>query len=117
MKFEAFQKTELLHWHSGIDDDRPSTSGVGANYSDITGFTEWVSNSAPTITIGWDWKLTSVSGTATLIHAGIPGTNLMFLDGHDHDLGQELTRQLLAKWLGIFRWQPETLKAISILNI
>ena len=117
MKFETFQHTEILHWLSGIDDDRPSAGGIGANYSDITGYTEWISNSVPAITIGWDWKLTSVSGAATLIHTGIPGSNLMFLDGNNLDLGAARTRQLLVNWLDIFNWQPETLKALSTLNI
>jgi len=114
MTFEAFRQTEISHWLSGIDDDRPSTSGTGASYSAITGYTEWVSNSVPTITIGWDWKLICESGTASLIHAGIPGSNLMFLDQHNHDLGPERTRQLLVSWLDIFSWQSETLRALSI---
>jgi len=114
MTFEAFQQTELVHLFSGMDEDRPSANGIGANLSAITGYTEWISNSVPAITIGWDWKLAGGQGTASLIHAGIPGSNLMFLDQHNHDLGPERTRQLLVNWLDIFRWQSETLRALSI---
>ena len=112
--FEAFQKTEISHLFSGIDEDRPSNNGVGANYSAITGYTEWVSNSSPAITIGWDWTMTRGEANASLVHAGIPGSNLMFLDQHNQDLGPETTRQMLSDWLDIFGWQSETMKALSI---
>jgi hypothetical protein len=114
MTFAAFQQTGMAHLFSGIDEDRPSAGGAGANFSAITGYTEWISNSAPAITVGWDWKLTGVQGTACFIHTGVPGSNLMFLDQHGHDLGSAQTRQLLVVWLGDFNWQPETLKALSI---
>lgn len=114
LTFEAFQQTEMSHCLSGIHDDRPSNNGAGATYSDITGYTEWVSNSTPAITIGWDWKMACISGTANLVHAGIPGSNLMFLDQHNQDLGLELTQHLLVTWLDVFSWQSETLRTLSI---
>jgi len=39
MKFESFQQTEIVHLISGMDDDRPATSGIGANATAITGYT------------------------------------------------------------------------------
>jgi len=114
MTFESFQRIGISHLFSGIDDDRPPINGVGANYSAITGYTEWVSNSSPVITIGWDWAMTRGETNASLVHAGIPGTNLMFLDQQNQDLGPEITRQMLSTWLCIFRWQSETMKALSI---
>jgi hypothetical protein len=114
MMFAAFQQVEMVHLFSGMDEDRPSADGAGANFSSITGYTEWISNSVPAITIGWDWKLTGVQGTACFIHAGVPGSNLMFLDQYSHDLGSEQTRQLLVSWLEDFNWQTETSKALGI---
>lgn len=116
MTFAAFQQAELVHLYSGIDEDRPAANGIGANYSAITGYTEWVSNTAPAITIGWDWQLTGGQGTARLIHTGMPGSNLMLLDQHSQDLGPERTRQLLSAWLDIFSWQSETLSALNMLH-
>lgn len=114
LTFESFQKAEIVHLFSGMDEDRPTADGIGANFSAITGYTEWASNSVPAITIGWDWKMTGMQGTARLTHTGAPGSNLMFLDQHRHDLGSERTRQLLVNWLDVFSWQSETLRAISI---
>jgi hypothetical protein len=114
MTFAAFQQTGMAHLFSGIDEDRPSADGAGANFSAITGYTEWISNSVPAITVGWDWQLTGVEGTAYFIHTGIPGSNLMFLDQRGHDLGSAQTRQLLVVWLAEFNWQSDTLKALSI---
>jgi hypothetical protein len=114
MTFAAFQQAGMVHLYSGIDEERPSAGGAGANFSAITGYTEWINNSAPAITVGWDWKMTGVQGRACFIHVGVPGSNLMFLDHHGHDLGSAQTRQLLVTWLEVFNWQPETLKALSI---
>jgi hypothetical protein len=114
LTFESFQQAEIVHLFSGIDEDKPSAGGAGASLSVITGYTEWVSSSLPVITIGWDWELTGVHGTALPIHTGNPGSNLMFLDQRNQDLGSERTRQMLLSWLDVFGWQSETLRAISI---
>lgn len=114
MNFESFQQTEFVHLISGMDDDRPVTSGFGAYVSAITGYTEWVSNLSPQITIGWDWKLTGMQGTACLVHDGIPGSNLMFVDQHGYDHGSAQTHKLLLDWLDAFNWQTTTLSSISI---
>ena len=114
LKFESFLQIEIVHLISGMDDDRPATRGAGAYASAITGYTEWVSNLSPQITIGWDWKLTGVQGTARLVHDGVPGSNLMFVDQHGHEHGSAQTQKLLLAWLDAFNWQTVTLRAISI---
>lgn len=114
LTFDAFLLAEIEHLCSGIDEDKPSSSGAGASHSSITGYTEWVSHSSPAITIGWDWQLTGMQGAPRLIQVGTPGSNLMFVDRHGNDLGPERTRQLLVDWLGVFNWQSETLRALSI---
>jgi hypothetical protein len=117
LTFESFQQAKIVHLYSGMDEDKPASLGVGASFSAITGYTEWVSNSAPAITIGWDWQLTGGQGMARFIHSGMPGSNLMFVDRNGRDLGTEQTTQLLLNWLNAFSWQPETLKAINNLSL
>lgn len=113
LEFEYFQQLEMIHLFSGMDDNRPVISGVGANSSAITGFTEWVSHGTPAITIGWDWELIGAQGKACLIQTGIPGRNLMFVNQQGQDLGSEQTSLILVDWLKVFDWQTEALNAIS----
>jgi Domain of unknown function (DUF4902) len=113
LTFESFQQLEMVHLFSGIDEDRPIASGVGANSSTITGYTEWVTHDSPAISIGWDWEVTGAQGKAHLIQTGTPGSNLMFVDQHGQDLGPAQTTAVLVNWLNTFPWQTETLSAIS----
>jgi hypothetical protein len=113
LTFESFQQLEMVHLFSGMDADRPNSVGDGATSHPITGYTEWVSQCTPAISIGWDWELTGVRGKAQLVPTGTPASNLMFVDRHGYDLGPEQTRQLITAWLNTFIWQTETLKAVS----
>lgn len=112
MTFESFLQFEMTHAISGINEDIPPSSGLGASLYPITGYTEWISDSIPVITIGWDWEMTGYEGAAQLRHIGIPGTNLMFVCKEGNDLGTDKTLQLLKSWLGIFSWQTVTLNTI-----
>ena len=113
LTFESFQQLEMGHLFSGIDGDRPIASGVGANSSTITGYTERVSHGTPAISIGWDWEVTGAQGKARLIQTGTPGSNLMFVDQRGQNLGPAQTTAMLVDWLNTFHWQTETLSAIS----
>lgn len=53
--------------YSGMDDDRPVTSGLGASATSITSFTEWISHGIQAITIGWDWELAGTDGKPCLL--------------------------------------------------
>lgn len=113
LMFESFLQLEIVHLISGVDEDRPATSGAGANSFAIVGYTEWLSRTVPSVTIGWDWQLTGAQGEARLIQTGTPGRNLMFVDHLGQDFGPEQTAVMLADWLSTFNWQTETLGAIS----
>lgn len=114
LTFETFLKIGVMHLCSGIDQDKPLSSGAGASYSIITGYTEWVSHTAPALSLGWDWQMTGGQGGARLICSGTPGSNLMLLDQRGNDLGPEQTGLCLSAWLEEFNWQAETLRALSI---
>lgn len=113
LTFESFQQVEMVHLFSGMDDDRPVTTGTGASSHPITGYTEWVSRGKPAISIGWDWELVGAQGKAQLVQTGIPGSNMMLVDQRGYDLGPARTRLLMAAWLSSFTWQAEILEAIT----
>ena len=113
LAYQTFRQLEMTCLYSGMDDDRPVTSGLGASATSITGFTEWVSHGIPAITIGWDWKLAGTDGKPCLLQTGIPGRNLMFIDQHGQDLGTEQTTTILIDWIKTFDWQTETMSNLS----
>lgn len=113
LTFDSFLRFKMMHLFSGMDQDRPPVESLGARLSSITGYTEWVSDSVPVITIGWDWEMTGKEGVARLRPAGIPGSNLMFVCQNGLDLGTEKSGQLLTAWLEIFAWQTATLNTIT----
>nr|SPS05443.1 conserved protein of unknown function [Candidatus Nitrotoga fabula] len=99
--------------YSGMDDDRPVISGLGASATSITGFTEWISHGILAITIGWNWELVGTDGKPCLLQTGIPGRNIMFVDQHRQNLGTEQTTAILVDWLKTFDWQTEIMSDIS----
>jgi len=56
---EELRQISLVHLLSGLDEDNPALLQEGAIFSEITGYTEWVSTTSPAISIGWDWMLQS----------------------------------------------------------
>ena len=57
LTFEEFRKISLIHLISGLDEDELVSLQEGATITEITGYTEWVSDTIPTISIGWDWAI------------------------------------------------------------
>lgn len=110
--YQTFRQFEMTCLCSGMDEDRPVFSGIGASASSITGFTEWVSHGMPAITIGWDWELAGADGKACLAQTGIPGRNVMFVNQHGQDLGAEQTTAILVDWLKTFDWQTEIMNEL-----
>ncbi|MFZ5554137.1 MAG: DUF4902 domain-containing protein [Bacteroidota bacterium] len=109
---EYFVRVKLTHLHSRVDGDRPPVLTEGATPSPITGYTEWISETRPAITIGWDWQMTARDGQIQLIPLDYPRSNLMLIDEHGNDLGYSATEALLRSWVKSFEWQPSMHKAL-----
>lgn len=112
-----FAQVRLSHLHSNVDSDKPPLEGEGALLSSITGYTEWISETQPTITIGWDWQIAAPPvGQIYFTPLGYPRSNLMFVDGRGNDLGHFATEIWLQSWVKSFEWQPSVHKALHLLS-
>lgn len=108
--FEAFQ---LQHLFSGIEHEPPAAIlNEGGISTTIFGYTEWVSATSPTLSLGWDWHLHGQNGKAYCVHTGDVRSNIMFVDGDEKDLGPEQTSLLLANWLSSFDWSARVLETL-----
>lgn len=78
----------------------------GAVFADCTGYTEWVSNTSPVISIGWDWVFQhSQIGGAGYKRVSKPKTNLMLVDMQQCDLRSFKTAALVERIIDEIDWQ------------
>jgi len=110
---KRFAQLTLVHLHSGMDDDKPLSAEDGAVQSSITGYTEWVTTTKPTISVCWDWQMTATKGQVEIVALGFPRSNLMFVDKVGNDLGQLTTESILRSWVHSFEWQSAVHKTLA----
>ena len=106
LTFEEFRKISLIHLISGLDEDELVSLQEGATITEITGYTEWVSDTIPTISIGWDWAIqqTQVRGDYYK-RTSEPRSNLMLVDSQQNDLGPAKTVTLIEIVVDEIAWQ------------
>ena len=103
---EELRQIPLVHLISGLDEDNPALLQEGATFSEITGYTEWVSTTSPTISIGWDWMLqSSQAGVVYYKRVSNPRSNLMLVDAQQRDLGPAKTATLIGKVVDKIAWR------------
>jgi hypothetical protein len=95
LTLEQFQWIPLVHLLSGLDHDEYPPLHEGASQTHISGYTEWISETAPVITLGWDWRMEGASGRTHYLRTGFPRSNIMLVDDQRRDLGPANTTKLL----------------------
>ena len=93
LTLEQFQAIPLVHLLSGLDPDEPLPLHEGA------------SQTAPVITLGWDWRMEGASGQARYLRTGLPRSNIMLVDDLRRDLGPANTAKLLEAAIDKTAWQ------------
>ena len=105
LTLEQFQAIPLMHLLSGLDPDEYPPLHEGASRTHISGYTEWVSEGTPVITLGWDWRMEGASGQARYLRTGFPRSNIMLVDDQRRDLGPANTAKLLEADIDKTAWQ------------
>lgn len=92
LTLDELMSLHISHFLSGLDADDSCILASCGCPTTISGFTEWISHTHPTVTLGWDWCLVSKSGTAFWIRLGAPRTNVLILgeDGVEKTWAQSL---------------------------
>lgn len=98
---------KLIHLTSGLDEDMPACTTESAAATAITGYTEWVSDTIPAISIGWDWIMHVRDGAVRLTRLGEPRSNCMLKNEDDADLGPIRSNAALAGFVDTLAWQGE----------
>lgn len=105
LTLEQLQAIVLRHLWSGLDPEDSTSLYEGAIQTRITGYTEWVSETVPAITLGWDWQLHGLSSQARYLQVGFLRSNIMLIDGLEQDLGLTQTDLLLEQAIDKIAWQ------------
>ena len=92
LTFDELMSLPIFNLLSGLDADDSCMLASCGSSTTISGFTEWISRTHPTVTLGWDWCLVSRSGTALWTRLGTPRTNVLLLreDGGEKTLALSL---------------------------
>jgi hypothetical protein len=112
LTFSQLQDVCLIHLISGMDEDGDPDQLDVAVATDITGYTEWITEGVAPISIGWDWQMRPDDNVLQLFRVSAPSSNLMLQNAAGNDLGHQKTALLLETFIDGFNWQSEALKYI-----
>ena len=104
LSFAEIQTIALSHLISGLDESVPVAIRGGVMATDITGYTEWVSTTTPTITIGWDWQMDADHRCILLRRISEPRSNVMLQNQAGIDIGPEKTITMLEPLIDGLDW-------------
>ena len=102
---EAMVDVQLKHMISGLDQEENESRNGGTSRTRITGYTEWVSNDIPYISLGWDWELDVISERLSYVRTGEARSNIMMVNSHYIDLGRRDTREILGSIIDVTDWK------------
>lgn len=115
LSLEQLQAIPLNHLISGMD-ETGEAANCDASATEITGYTEWVSNGTPAITLGWDWHMQAQNQQTQLHRVSDPRSNIMLTDNiSGMDLGQAKTTTLLQLHIDkTHSWQEAVLAYLNL---
>jgi hypothetical protein len=106
LSFEGFRHVGLVHLISGLDEDCGQQPTDAAIQTDISGYTEWISNTSAVISIGWDWTIKIAPGGLNVyFRCSEPRSNVMLVDAHGQDFGPGKSTTLIETVIDDMSWQ------------
>lgn len=102
------RETPLRHMISGLYED-PMTCGIGigtgATITRLEGYTEWVSETFPRISLAWDWEWRFASDRPDYKRQEAPFSNVVLVDQDGCDMAVATTARLLGDAIDQRDWQ------------
>lgn len=103
----------LVHLMSGMDEESPvPAAGRCGRVAQMSGYTEWISPDASTLTLGWDWQLLPGVGRPQVARLGLPRTNIQVLDASLRPLPWVHNLQVLADFIDGIDWISPAFEAV-----
>lgn len=112
LRLSSLDALPFVHLFSESDDGFLAELQSQTVPARCAGFSEWVSETIPPVSIGWGWFIHCDSERMMLAPDGVR-SNVMLVDMHGYDLGMEKTARLFGAWLNAFEWQPVVSRALN----
>ena len=113
LTLDALMSIPLKHLISGMDDDGSAPVDACGRAASVSGYTEWLSDTALSVVLGWDWVVDLAQGVPLWQRSGTPRSNIMLVDSRNDDLGWHKNLQALGTIVDAMNWQHQTQEAIS----
>lgn len=106
----------FIHLTSALDDAESDSATRCGTATVITGYTEWMAQGLPPLTIGWDWKLVTAHDTPILPRRlGLIRTNICLTSSEGHQLDWEHNLMQLSRWIDKrLVWVPTVMEQLSV---
>jgi hypothetical protein len=103
----------IVHLASGFDAEEVVSAQTCGRATTISGYTEWVSQTQPVITIGWDWFLAADGHQAQCRRAGPPRANVMVVDSTGADQPWARNLECLGTVVDVLPWSDVVSQRLS----
>jgi len=113
LRLDSLLSTPLVHLVSGLDEEERVDLKRDGKQTTISGYTEWVSASEPTISLGWDWHLNPLRGAPWCVRSSLPRSNIRLLDESMREVEWRRSQLALAGVVDAMSWQESTQAAIA----
>lgn len=110
LKEAALHHIPMLHLHSGL---HAESDWRCVSNPELNGFTEWYSETLPSISIGWDWRLNILSDPAQFELTGLPFTNLQLQTAENEDYPAQENLMLIKRFIETLQWTPALTKVLQ----
>jgi hypothetical protein len=108
-----FQALKLQHLVSALYVTSKKSTIKVDTIDQIEGFTEWVSDTQPAVSLGWDWILDTNQNPPLYRRWGLPYSNIMLTDNLKADLDQVESERLIISAIDQLNWESVVFEFIS----
>jgi Domain of unknown function (DUF4902) len=113
VSIDELMSLPIVHLTSGFDADEGAATQACGSLTTISGYTEWISQTHPVITIGWDWLLVADCHEARCRRAGPPRANVMVVDSNGADRSWEQNLEFLGTVVDVLPWADVVSQRLS----
>ncbi len=104
LPFSTFSSLPFVHLFTEQDDGLQDELLEQAILTESAGFSECITNTTPSISLGWAWYMHGESNCLLLAPEPVR-SNVMIIDMHGYDVGPNVTSDLISHWLQFCDWQ------------
>lgn len=108
-------RATFKHLLTRLDEDTLHRRAACGSVATISGCTEWLSESVPALTVGWDWVIDHRDSGNKAWRVGPPRTNISLIGHHRHAMSWDDSLEALGQLAEVLLPWQETVRAMLVL--